>query len=367
MHEFQVRKDNFAHHRVVGQPSAPPALIGNGEILVRIDRFAFTANNITYAVMGDTLGYWQFFPATGADADGWGLLPVWGFADVIASLCHDVPVGERLFGYFPPAQFLTMTPTRVNAQRLFDGAAHRAKLPPTYNAYSRVHAEPGYDTAFDDARSLLFPLHLTAFCLWDLLRSNGYFGARQVVILSASSKTAAGLAWALSTDPDSPTVVGCTSARHVGFVESLGIYGQTLSYDAIDALDGNTPTVIVDLSGSAELLQRLHARLGEKITHCISVGATHWDDIQQKPNPLAGRSSFFFAPSHIQQRLKEWGPETFATRSGAFLRAAARSCSGWLKVTTIEGLGKLADVYPRVCAGQVDPQLGLVVNMAGEG
>jgi Protein of unknown function (DUF2855) len=315
-------------------------------------------------VMGDTLGYWQFFPPSGADADGWGILPVWGFAQVIASRCEEVPVGERLFGYFPPAQFLTMLPSRVSPLRLFDGTAHRAKLPPTYNNYSRVHAEPGYDPAYDDARSLLYPLHLTAFCLWDLLQSNDYFGARRVLILSASSKTSSGLAYALSTDPASPLVVGCTAARNVNFVESLGLYQQVLSYDTIDALDPSTPTLIVDLSGSHALLQRLAAHLGENITHCVSVGATHWDEIARSANPLEGRSAFFFAPGHILKRLKEWGPEEFATRSDAFLRAAAHSAKAWLQVSQLDGLAALALAYPKVCAGELDPQLGLVVKMA---
>ena len=33
------------------------------EVILEIQRYAFTTNNITYAVIGDTLGYWNFFPA----------------------------------------------------------------------------------------------------------------------------------------------------------------------------------------------------------------------------------------------------------------------------------------------------------------
>ena len=48
---------------------------------MKVDRFAFTANNITYAVLGDELKYWQLFPAP----EGFGNIPVWGFGEVIAS------------------------------------------------------------------------------------------------------------------------------------------------------------------------------------------------------------------------------------------------------------------------------------------
>ena len=68
-------------------------------MLVKVERFAFTANNITYAVAGDQLKYWQLFPAP----QGFGNIPVWGFGDVIASNQPNVPEGERLFDYFPVA------------------------------------------------------------------------------------------------------------------------------------------------------------------------------------------------------------------------------------------------------------------------
>ena len=44
---------------------------------MRVDRFALTANNITYAVMGNQLKYWSLFPAP----SGFGIVPVWGFGD----------------------------------------------------------------------------------------------------------------------------------------------------------------------------------------------------------------------------------------------------------------------------------------------
>jgi hypothetical protein len=55
---------------------------GEGEILVAIDKFAMTANNVTYAASGDLFGYWQFYP-TGEDP--WGKVTVWGIGEVVAS------------------------------------------------------------------------------------------------------------------------------------------------------------------------------------------------------------------------------------------------------------------------------------------
>ncbi len=91
-----------------------------------------------------------------------------------------------------------MKPQKVSEMRLSDGAAHRAGLPPVYNAYSRVKAEPGYDGEMDDERMVLFPLYATSFCLYDYMKDKGWFGAEQVIIPSASSKTAIGTAYAIA-------------------------------------------------------------------------------------------------------------------------------------------------------------------------
>jgi len=45
--------------------------IGSGEVLLRVDRVGVTANNVTYAVLGESFHYWSFFPTE----PGWGLVP----------------------------------------------------------------------------------------------------------------------------------------------------------------------------------------------------------------------------------------------------------------------------------------------------
>jgi len=364
MAQFQVRKDQFSTHRVVATvDDVDAASVNAGDVLLRVDCFAYTANNITYAVAGDSLGYWQFFPAKGADSEGWGITPAWGFADVLVSKAEGVSVGERLFGYFPPANLLTMTPVRISAQRLFDGAAHRARLPPGYNSYTRVNAEPGYDRRMDAIRMLLFPLHLTSFCLWDMLQSKEWFGARQVLILSASSKTSIGLAFAISEDAAAPPAIALTSERNTEFVSKLGLYRQVLSYSGLESLDTQIPTVIVDMSGNAETLAELKSKLGDNMRRCINVGMTHWQAGAPTSSSDAERSEFFFAPGHVQKRMQEWGVEEFATRTSDFLKRSAMHSHGWLKVSTLAGLEGLASVYPDICAGRIDAEQGLVVQM----
>jgi hypothetical protein len=81
---------------------APLAPLAEGEVRLKVDRVAVTTNNVTYAVFGDAMQYWNFFP-TGSD--GWGHVPVWGFADVVESRVPGVEPGERFYGYFPIASY----------------------------------------------------------------------------------------------------------------------------------------------------------------------------------------------------------------------------------------------------------------------
>jgi hypothetical protein len=362
MSEFQIRKDKYQSGRIV-TTTLSESDIGAGEVLVKIDRFAFTANNITYAVVGDQFGYWQFFPPTDNDNKEWGILPVWGFANVIASNVDDVPVGERLFGYFPPATYLKMKPTAVNKLRWIDGAEHRTPLPSGYNAYRRVLAEPNYNRAMDDFRSLLFPLHITSYCLYDNLQDNNWFGAQQVVVISASSKTSIGLAYALADDKNAPKSIGITSKRNEAMVTKLNIYDSTVTYDELTQIDPSIPTVIIDMSGNGEVLGRLHKHLGDNMMFCSNVGFTHWEHGGMGPDFIEQRSEMFFAPAHIQKRIKDWGPEVFEQKTTAFIQLTIQRSASWLKLTELNGLEGLASVYQDVCEGKVDPEAGLIVQM----
>ena len=82
MSQFQTLKSNLTKSRIINEHFDP---INHGEILVKIESFAFTANNVTYGVAGDTIGYWKFFPAAKNENNDWGCIPMWGFAEIIES------------------------------------------------------------------------------------------------------------------------------------------------------------------------------------------------------------------------------------------------------------------------------------------
>ena len=82
-HALHINRSDLTETEIVPLTLNDPA---PGKAILKIDGFSLTANNITYAVAPDAVGYWNFFPV---EKDGWGQVPVWGFADVVASAHPD--------------------------------------------------------------------------------------------------------------------------------------------------------------------------------------------------------------------------------------------------------------------------------------
>ena len=75
MTDFLVKREDLRECRIAESEVAD---LAPGQALLRVDSFGLTANNVTYAVFGETMSYWDFFPA----GEGWGRVPMWGFAEV---------------------------------------------------------------------------------------------------------------------------------------------------------------------------------------------------------------------------------------------------------------------------------------------
>lgn len=370
MAEFQTHKNDITKTRLVDvSNSAEDFTLGAGEVLAKIERFSFTANNVTYGAVGEQIGYWQFFPPHLPDdngADEWGIVPVWGFAEIVASNNPDIQIGERSYGYFPLADFIKMLPVRVTDERFVDGTPHRTALPAVYNSYDRLGADSGNAT-HDNLRALLNPLYGTSFCLVDALQTEAFHNAEQVVILSASSKTAIGLAFGLSQIAgDRPAIIGLTSPSNVGFVEKTGSYDMAIGYDDLAALP-NKPSVLVDMSGNRAVIGAVHGALGDNMRWCHNVGLTHWDDSESKKGPAAAqfieqRSAMFFAPDHIARRAKEWGPLDFNQKVAGFLADGMAHAGGWMQVHETKGLAQFEPIYARVVKGDMRAEEGIIVT-----
>ncbi len=356
MTDFLVKRDDLRECRIA--ESAPPE-IDAGQALLRIDSFGLTANNVTYAVFGEAMHYWDFFPAE----DGWGRVPMWGFAEVERSEAEGVEVGKRVFGYLPPSLHLVVAPADAGEGGFVDGSPHRAALPSAYHRYLTTGADPFYRADSEEIQMLLRPLFFTSFLIDDQLADEGFATNGPVVISSASSKTAIAAAFLLARR-EGVELVGLTSSRNADFVAGLGIYDRTVSYDAIDTLDPG-PATFVDVAGDGEVRRAVHSHYGDRLVHSMAVGVTHWEELAAGAGELPGPApTFFFAPDRVTKRSQDWGRTGLETRVAEAWHPFCEWTGGWLETIRGEGFDAVRDAYLDVLEGRVDPKHAHVLTLA---
>jgi len=335
-----------------------------GQVLLKIDHFAFTSNNVTYAAFGTAMKYWNFFPTL----TGWGVIPVWGFAEVLLSNIPGITLGERFYGYYPMASHLLVIPAHINGNGFSDSAAHRQEMHPLYNQYLRTTTDPAYQADTEAIQMLLRPLFITSLMIDDFLEDNQFFGAKNIILSSASSKTAYGLAFALHQRSDrSYQIIGLTSVANLAFVKNLGIYDQVVTYDQCAALDARDASVYVDMAGSAPLRSAIHHHFSDNLVYSCAVGGTHWDELGGGQNLPGAKPSLFFAPAQIKKRLADWGPTglqaKIAEEWNRLMQKILHAQSPWLQVIHGEGADAVQQVVQAMLHGKVAAHEGHVLSL----
>ena len=355
MQQVHVQKSDLPKAELV---EVEPGALAEGAVRLAIESFSVTSNNITYAVVGDGFGYWNFFPAP----DGKGIVPMWGHARVVESNCPEIAVGERVYGYLPMATHLDVVPGKVSASGFTDIAEHRQPMSPIYNQYSRLAADPEHDPSREGERMIFGPLFKTGFLIEYFMRSEEWFGAEQLIITSASSKTAMGLASVAKHRSPDVRRIGLTSAGNVEFVRESGFYDEVLGYDAVDEIESR-PSVSVDFAGNSSLLRTIHEHLGDALKYSCLVGVTHIEERGSGTADIPGPTpTLFFAPDHAVALFKEAGPEKAGQLIGESWAAFLVDAGDTVTIERHSGLDAARDVFIDMVGGAVDPAKGIVIE-----
>lgn len=374
--DFVVDEADLSRFRFRQSPALPDADLHPNEVLIRVEKFGFSANNITYAVLGRSLRYFDFFPA---QEQGWGTVPVWGMGTVVRSGHPNLGPGARMYGYFPLARYATLLPSTISATG-FD--VDHGPLAAVYSQYWLVGADPFHLVESEDQTMIFRPLIFTSILLDDYLAdAERYFGADAVIISSASSKTSYGLAFMLARRQERRNgsgrrdVIGLTAGRNVPFVEGLGLYDRTITYAGLESISANMPVVFVDVAGNAGTLTQVREHFGTNLKASILVGMSHWDKSQGgdlrlgeggEPVPTSLHTHTFFAPAWVERRLHDWGPaETMAKVSEGwreFMAGADDRC----RIVYGSGQDAVAATYQAMLKGQPPPDQGFVLSLWDE-
>ena len=345
MPELRVRRDDLSSCELAaGEPARDDLAEGEAQLLV--ERFALSANNITYGVFGDQLGYWHLFPAP----EGWGRIPAWGYARVVASRAPGVTEGQRVLGLVPMGTYLTVRPV-PHPIGFMDTAAHRAELSPVYNQYLSVEGEG------DDAALVMRPLFGTSVLLDLLLEDAGFEGARTVVLDErveqdrvrtrapasraprghdrADLGPAAGVARGPRALRRGPHLRRARRARRARTARCWSTSRATARSCAACTSGSVTPSGARSSSASPTARRR------------------------RDEAPLPGpEPQFFFAPDEIVRRGRELGLR-YAQAWRDFAPVAERT----MRIERVTDGDELVRVYRTLLEGRADPAVGYVVSL----
>lgn len=366
---LEVRRAAIGEVEVHDEPLVE---LPEGQIRLRIDRFAVTANNVSYAGAGDLLGYWDFFPSS--DPSTWGRVPAVGYGEIVESRNPDLPVGGRYHGWFPMAETIDVRAT-ATGDGFRDDGAHRQMHAPIYRSYTRTDLDPFHDDSPDgeDRHALLRVLVLTGFLADEFFADSGgstadgaapYFGAAQAIVLSASSKTAIGFSQRAARR-DGLAVVGLTSARNADFARSLGCYDSIVTYeDLVDSGIALVDSVLIDMAGNPNVLAAVHHHLGDRIKYSMMIGRSHHDSVPTTPaGALPGAPpQFFFAPTALDRLVELWGAAEYRRRTIEATEEFIDASRAWMTIDERHGPDGPEAAWRSIYAGDVRPDVGVIAS-----
>lgn len=378
-----------------------PQSIPNDHVLLKVDRFGFSANNVTYQALGEAshFRYFEFHQtpeAEGVSSQTHGVTPVWGFGTIIKSTHPKIHPGERVYGYFAPARYILLQVSPdVNKYSFF---VHRPHLPldrRPYNQITRCAEDPLYDSSptAEDLTMLYRPLFWTSFWCEDWLNSSNYKGgSTQILISSASSKTAFCLAYLIRKrnslqGSSTRRVIGLTSTKNLAFTKRLGLYNDAFDYESFDtSLFGNLARghwIYVDVTGNDALNARVrnHFRVcrDSELVACIALGLTNVSASTIKPSSanwgsgseaLQGddpKLEHFFMPEWFSIRKRQLSISAITLMQKEAWTRLMSDCGTWgVSLRRVCGPDQVKAAYEDIVRRGLAPEDAFVWSLWGE-
>ena len=350
---FLVNKNNLFETRFSNESFL---ISKKDKLILKMESYALTSNNITYAVLGEKLGYWNFFPVN----KPYGIIPVWGLAKVVFSIYENISIGDRYYGYFPMSTYIKLNPERITSYGFTDGSSHRKLLPSVYNNYANVSQMVEEKIEY---HPIIKPLFLTSFLNYYFLKDENFFNAEQIILTSASSKTALSLAYLLNENQskDKKNIIGITSKKNFEFVETVKFYDQVVSYSDIKSEIKKNKSLIIDFSGNSDFLNKISNYLGCLLKYICLIGLADWSS--KMDFKTLSNAKFFFAPDHAEKRYKLMGVKETTLLGATKMEDFINVIKSWMKLTYIRDSKALEKIYIEILKGNLDPTKGYLVRL----
>lgn len=290
-----LEKERYFTQHLVSLPGAIPyAPLGPSSVRVRTKVMSLTSNNMTYAKAGFLMKWWGIHPlppstpAPFNDANKYGRINCWGFAEVLDSTHPSVDKGSYLWGYQPIgtlAQDLVLEKGAVPGQ-VFVKNDHRQDIFPIYNRYFIFPSDLGksiearaegvaYDVIFrimfetsyltnrfvfpPDPKETVVPGPGRA--TWDSGKAD--LKGATVICLAPGAKVALSFARDLKHGQKKPVakVIGAASDYSIEFVRQTGEYDEVISTseepsNILARVPDDSKIVLVDFGGRGGVAQK---------------------------------------------------------------------------------------------------------------
>jgi len=136
------KTDSSENHIVTTDLSLLPPLAPNN-IRLQVRMCSLTANNLTYARLAAAANWWDAFPVPNFlpspynDENIYGIVPVWGYAEILSTRIEGLKPGSILYGFWPSSTLpidLELEPTEP-AGHYIDKTPHRQTMWSYYHRY----------------------------------------------------------------------------------------------------------------------------------------------------------------------------------------------------------------------------------------
>ena len=166
------KTNSLEHHTITTNVSHLPALAPDS-IRARTRLVSLTANNLTYARHAFIANWWDafpvptFLPSPYNDTTVYGIVPVWGYAEITASQITGLEVGMILYGFWPSSTLpvdLQLKPTEP-AGHYIDDTPHRQSMWSYYHRYTFTPQSLNLESPSLAAETVFRPLFECAHAL----------------------------------------------------------------------------------------------------------------------------------------------------------------------------------------------------------
>jgi hypothetical protein len=229
------------------------------------------------------------------------------------------------------------------------------------------------------------PLFWTSYWCEDWLFSSQYRGAKNVLISSASSKTAFCLAYLIGKrvargELSGVRIVGLTSKRNLVFTNSLSLYDEVLDYDSFtsaSSLSIAEKWLYADVTGNDNLNERVFTHFGSRLVASIALGLTNLSpsspdasSTNWSTNTFTGASSAppatleqFFMPEWLAVRRHQLSITQITGLQNRAWKDLMKDCGNWVKMGHVFGGEGVKAAYEDVAKGGLGPDTGLIWSM----